>query len=183
MTESEKYLNALIEQNNKITLEIYKKFYPKIERFVLQNNGKQQDAQDVFHDALLYLILKHKEKPLSINSFEAYLFTACKNIWRNFLTKKRVMKDDIIIPMDRETNLILSILEQQRMDFYQEKFQELSNNCKEILGNYFNGMSYQEIVEEFSYKSINTVRQRVFKCKTKLIKLIKLDCRYNKLRQ
>ena len=49
-----------------------------------------------------------------------------------------------------------------------------SDNCKEILSSYFNGLSYEEILKEYAYASINTVRQRVFKCRTKLINLIKI---------
>lgn len=181
MSESEIYLNALVERNNKVTLVIYKKFYLKIERFILKNNGEKKDAQDIFHDALMYLIIRHKKEPLQIKSFEAFFFTICKNIWRTNLKNKRVIKYSPEILIDRETNLSLFILEQERLEFYQEKFQLLSPNCKEILGSYFNGMSYKEILEDLSYSSINTVRQRVFKCRTKITKLIKDDIRYHKL--
>ena len=182
MTESEIYLTALIKGDNKIISEIYLKFYPKIKTFIFNNKGRESDAQDVFHDALMYLIIKHKEKPLIINSFEGYLFTICKNIWRSTLKNKRVINNDVISLIEKESDLSLKILEQERHEFYLDIFQLLSSNCKEILGNYFNGMSYQEIVTELSYNSINTVRQRVFKCKSKLISLIKKDDRYNTLK-
>lgn len=183
MQESEKYLQALIKGNNKIILEIYNKFFPKINSFIMRNNGKEDDAKDVFHDALMYLITKHKEKTLVLGSFEGYLFTICKNIWRSTIKNKKewVMKDGVLPLVDKEDEQSLFFLEQNRLEFYQEKFQLLSDNCKEILGNYFNGMSYEDIMNDLSYNSINVVRQRVFKCRAKVVQLIKADSRYKKL--
>ncbi|NQY05642.1 MAG: sigma-70 family RNA polymerase sigma factor [Flavobacteriaceae bacterium] len=180
MQETNPQLEALINGDNKAIREIYDMYFPKVRSFILQNKGKDDDVQDVFHDALIYLITTHKEKPLQIRSFEAYFFTICKNIWRRTLKKdkKQVMNDDVVTLVDKETDLSLFILEQKRLEFYKEKFQLLSENCREILGNYFNGMSYEEILEDLAYASINTVRQRVFKCKAKIIQLIKADKRF-----
>jgi RNA polymerase sigma factor (sigma-70 family) len=181
MLESKIYLKALLEGDNKIISEIYTKFYPKVASYILKNNGNEEEVKDVFQDALMYLIITYRNKPIQISSFEGYFFTICKNIWKTSIKneKRRVMKEVVLPLLDKETELSVLILEQQRLEFYQEMFQALSGNCKEILGNYFNGMSYQEILEDLSYSSINTVRQRVFKCKAKLIQLIKKDIRYN----
>ncbi|MGB1282970.1 MAG: RNA polymerase sigma factor [Polaribacter sp.] len=181
MSESEIYLTALLEGNNKIISKIYTKFYPKVASYILRNNGREEEIQDVFQDALMYLIITHRKKSLKISSFGGYFFTVCKNMWKTSIKNKnkRVIKDGVVPLVNKETELSIHILEQQRLEFYQEMFQKLSSNCKEILGNYFNGMSYQEILEDLSYSSINTVRQRVFKCKAKLIQLIKKDSRYN----
>lgn len=181
--DENKYLQALTTGNQKLIEEVYHKFYPKIHSFILRNNGKSADAKDVFHDALLYLIAIQKEKTLEIQSFEGYLFTICKNMWRRSLKNKQewVMIDDIAPPQSKETNLSRFMVEQARLDFYQEKFQLLSDNCKEILSSYFNNVGYDEIAKELAYSSINTVRQRVFKCKAKITKLIKEDPRFHKL--
>lgn len=184
MSESEIYLNALLKGDNRIISVIYKKYFHKVSRFVINNKGGEDDAKDVFHDALMYLLVKHREKPLKLNSFEAYLFTTCKNIWRVSLkNKKKWVTDTGIIPLeDKEPDLGLKILIQERLELYKDVFQKLSDNCREVLGNYFNGMSYQEILEDLAYSSLNTVRQRVFKCKTKLVALIKNDIRFNLLK-
>ncbi|PHS08576.1 MAG: RNA polymerase subunit sigma [Kordia sp.] len=182
MQESEKYLQALIDGDNKIILDIYNRFHPKIQVFILRNNGRHEDVQDVFHDALMYLIMKHRESPLQIASFEAYLFTICKNIWRSTLKNKKewVMKDGVLPLVNKEDSLATFTIEQKHLEFYQEKFQLLSDNCKEILSIYFNGMSYEEIMKDLSYNSINVVRQRVYKCRAKVVQLIKADFRYKK---
>lgn len=182
MKDSERFINALISGNEKVTLEIYNKLFPKIKSFVLKNRGDSQDASDVFHDGLMYIIVTQKEKRTEIKSFEAYLFTVCKNIWKRTL-KNQVMKTDTLTLVDKEEALSSFVIEQQLQDFYIEKFDLLSQNCKEILGSYFNGLSYEELLTEYAYASINTVRQRVFKCRAKLIKLIKEDKKYQKIKK
>ena len=182
MEDSERYINALITGNEKVTIDIYSKLFPKIKAYVVKNRGDAQDAADVFHDGLMYIIVTQKEKRTEIKSFEAYLFVVCKNIWKRTL-KNKVIKKDPITLVDTEEALSTFTLEQQMQDFYIRKFNELSANCKEILGSYFNGFSYEELVTEYAYASINTVRQRVFKCRAKLIKLIKEDRTYQKIKQ
>lgn len=183
MIEASRYLKALHEKDDRIVLEIYKKFYPKIESFILKKSGSRDEAQDIFQDALLYLIIKHSEKELQINSFEAFLFVICKNMWYSKIksNKNRVMNELTNIPIDREEHLSLYLFKENQMELYLTNFQKLSENCKNILSNYFNGLSYEEIVNELAYSSINTVRQRVFKCRTKIIQLIKADANYTNL--
>jgi len=177
----DKYLDALISGNEKVLKEIYSKMFLKVQSFVLNNKGQKDDAYDVFHDALLYIITKQKEKRTPIQSFEAYLFVICKNLWKRKL-KTRVIKLEVSTQEDKVTDLSQFMREQEIHDFYIEKFRQLSPNCKEIIGNYFNGWSYEDILNEYDYSSINTVRQRVFKCRTKLTQLIKNDSRYQNLK-
>ncbi len=185
MDETQEYLTALLEGDDLVILNIYDRFFPKVKSFIIENKGKEEDVQDVFHDALMYLLVKHRESPLQIQSFEAYFFTICKNIWRRELKNKktRVIDNKTVHLIDKETDLSLFILEQKQLEVYLEKFQLLSDNCKEILSSYYNKLSYEEILEDLSYGSINTVRQRVFKCRAKIIKLIKEDNRYRKLKK
>jgi len=141
MSEKNNHIEALVKGDEKAILEIYNLFFPKVKSFIIRNKGKEEDAKDTFHDALIYLIMKQKEKPLEIKSFEGYLFTICKNLWRSKLKNQKewVMKDDVLLLHHKEDDLCFFILEQKRLEFYQEKFQLLSDNCKEILSNYFNG--------------------------------------------
>lgn len=182
MKDSERFIDALITGNERVIKEIYNHLFPKIKSYVMKNRGDSQDASDVFHDGLMYIIVTQKEKKSEIKSFEAYLFVVCKNIWLKTL-KNKVIKTDTLTLVDKEEELSTFIIEQQLYDFYIEKFELLSENCNEILSGYFNGMTYEELVIEYAYASINAVRQRVFKCRTKLINLIKEDNKYQKIKQ
>jgi len=180
MEKENRYVAALLNNDESIIREIYKLNFSKVSGFVKSNKGDNEDALDVFHDALLYIIVTQKEKEYTIRFFEAYLLTICKNIWKRTV-KKRVMNSDLPTLVDDETDLGLFILEQQCHDLYIEKFQALSENCQSLLSEYFNGFSYENLMNSYGYTTINTVRQRIFKCRTKLISLIKKDTLYKKI--
>ncbi|WP_103068343.1 RNA polymerase sigma factor [Aquimarina sediminis] len=179
-----RFITALVEGDSVIISEIYERFFPKALRFILQNKGSHAQAKDVFQESLVYIVIGVRERNLTIDCFEAYLFTICKNMWRRELEKqkKRVIKDNLATLVDKDTDFALFMLEQEQLELYREKFNLLSDNCKEVLSLFFNDTPYEEIIEELSYATINTARQRIFKCKSKLIKMIKSDNRFKKNR-
>ena len=90
MFDKENYLKGLSSGDVTIIKKIYNDNYTKVKAFVLQNKGQAQDAEDVFQKALLQLTVRYKKEPFEIHSsFEAYLFTVCKNLWRRELNKSK----------------------------------------------------------------------------------------------
>lgn len=184
MNKAKKYLNALIEGDSGLILIIYEKCFPFVRKFVLQNSGKTEDAQDIFQKALLQITVRYQKEQFEIkNTFEAYLYTVCKNLWRRELnkSKRRVTNKGIVELVTEEKDHAMAIVEQKRQELFTEKLQEISENCKNILTLFFAKIPYNQIAKEYGYRSETVVRQRVFKCKKKLIELIKKDPRYQLL--
>ena len=184
MNKTTYFIEGLSTKNEKVILEIYKIVFPKVVRFVVNNSGQQSDAEDTFQNALLQLAVRYKKEPFEIKtSFEAYLFTVCKNLWRRELnkSKKWVTNDNIVQLQSKEEDLALGTLEQERWELFAEHLKTISENCRKVLQLFFNKVSYGDIVEKMGYNSETVVRQRVFKCKTKLTEMIKKDRRYKSL--
>jgi len=178
------YLNALLKGDEKIIVKIYGDMLPKVVSFIKNNKGTQQDAQEIFQKALYQLTARVKIRNFEINtSFEAYLFTACKNLWRRELNnrKKEVRNDGVFELVSEERDNSNAVLEQERWELFEEKITLLSENCKKLLTLYFKKTSYKAIVEKFNYANENTAFQRVFKCKKRLADLVKLDKRFQEL--
>lgn len=186
MTDKTEYLTSLLTNDSKGIMKIYTLVFPRVRKFVLQNKGQQQDAEDIFQKALIQITVRYKKEQFEINSsFEAYLFTSCKNLWRKELnkSKNRVTNSEIVELVPEEREMALSILEQKRWELFKEKLNLISDNCKKVLTLFFNGVSYPEIVKKMKYSSETVARQRVFKCKTKLSDAIKTDKRYISLKK
>ncbi len=180
------YLEGLSNGDNKVIADIYNRTYPKVVKFVLNNSGNPVDAEDVFQKALLQFIARYRLKKFVIkDSFEGYFFQACKNLWRRELNnrKKQVTKENIKELISEEHDMALATLEQEKWELFQEKLEELSENCKTILQLFFKKTPYVEIAEKMKYASDNVLRQRIFKCKKKLSELIKKDFRYTLLKE
>ncbi|MEQ6123682.1 sigma-70 family RNA polymerase sigma factor [Pseudotenacibaculum sp. MALMAid0570] len=181
MKNSSYFLNALATGNSLEIQSIYKDCFPFVRKFVMQNKGNTEDAEDIFQKALLQIAVRYKKEKFEIkNTFEAYLYTVCKNLWRRELnkSKNRVTNNGVVELVTEEKDQAIAIVEQKRQELFTEKLQLISDNCKKILNLFFAKISYAEIAREYDYSSETVVRQRVFKCKKQLMGLIKKDHRY-----
>ena len=184
MTDNSFFLEALINNNSKVISGIYKTNFFKVRTFVIKNKGQQQDAEDIFQKALLQLAIRYKKEKFVIStSFEAYLYTVCKNLWRRELNKSKikVTNSEFVEPKGDNEDIALAVLEQKRWELFTESLSLISENCQQILKSYFSKTSYADMVVKFKYNSETVVRQRVFKCKNKLKELVRKDQRFNSL--
>ncbi|WP_299519429.1 sigma-70 family RNA polymerase sigma factor [Winogradskyella sp.] len=184
MNDPSFFLEGLISNNETVVKNIYEGSFRKVLSFIANNNGQKEDAEDIFQKALLQLVVRYKKERFVINtSFEAYLFTVCKNLWRRELnkSKKEVTNLTIVELKDDDEDIARAIVEQKRWELFTECLDKISDNCRVILKLFFEKVSYAKIVEKLHYNSETVARQRVFKCKNKLKELIRKDVRYREL--
>jgi RNA polymerase sigma factor (sigma-70 family) len=184
LTDNSFYLKALLNNDSKIIKAIYEDNFYKVKSFIMKNSGQQQDAEDIFQKALMQLAVRYKKERFVIkSSFDAYLFTVCKNLWRRELNKSktRVTNYKLVELKDDNQEIALAVLEQKRWELFTESLELISENCKQILKLFFAKISYAEIMNRFNYNSETVVRQRVFKCKNSLKEHVKKDKRFKNL--
>ena len=163
---------------------LYDTLFPKFASYVSKNSGTYSDAEEIFHKALYQIIARAKTSGVEIKtSFEAYFFTVCKNLWlKDLIKRKKEVRNEGVIELrgdhDDHTE---DIIHQERWELFEEMFEKLSENCNQLLKDYFKKVPYSEIVKKFNYSSENTAFQRIFKCKRKLKELIKADQRFKRL--
>lgn len=180
------YLDGIRNRDRAVVEDIYAQFLPQVISFVMRNQGSRDDARDIFNLVIYQLTARLEREDIEIRStFEGYLFTACKNMWRRNLKKierERVTQDTVRELYYEEREMVQSTLEQEKWDLFREKLETLSDNCKSVLQMFFKKMSSKAIMEELDYASETTVRQRIFKCKKQLTRLVRDDSRYDELK-
>ncbi|SED63388.1 RNA polymerase sigma factor, sigma-70 family [Tenacibaculum sp. MAR_2010_89] len=183
--EGKFFLEAIEKNDSSVIKTIYEQSFYGIKQFVLQNKGNSEDAEDVFQKALLQIAVRLKKEKFEIkSSFEGFLYTVCRNLWRRELNKRknRVTNNEVIEQVSEERDTALSYLEIKKQELFVEKLGMLSENCRNILNLFFAKVPYAEILATTEYNSETVIRQRVFKCKKKLTELIRGDVRYMKLK-
>ncbi len=176
------FVDGFLKGDPEVLHTIYTRSFPMVLRYIRSHDGTRKDAEDIFHNALLNIFVKLKQQNIQIQSFENYLFTVCRNAWRREATKNRVTNPDVIPLVGEDADRASFYVEQEQYDLFQEKFKALSQQCRDILKMVFNKNTYAEIVNHFGYSSQTVARQRVFKCKARLVQLIKKDPRYRRLK-
>ncbi len=174
----QRYINAIAEGNDEVVKEIYERYSEKIARFVKKNNGNQEEAKDLFQDALLIIYLQTKrEKGLKLTCpFEAYLYTICKFRWINRLQKKS--NTEVTLP-DNFPYIDLSsieedIMKRERRALYSKHFQKLGEQCRDILQLHFNGTKLKQVAEKYQI-SYDSIKQKISRCRKALTASIRND--------
>ncbi len=177
-----------IRRNDTIVLQyIYKNFYSKINFFIKKNSGDDDDANDVFQEAIIIIFRKLKANELVLDcTFETYLYSVCRFLWLKQLDKRKVEKEKIKDNHEYHEDIYDDGLERvvdlnERYRLYQKHFTNLGKDCQKVLQLYFDKVPLKNIAQIMGFKSEKYAKKRKFKCKEYLIKNIKQDLEYNKI--
>jgi DNA-directed RNA polymerase specialized sigma24 family protein len=84
------YIEGLRHNNDAVIRSVYKKFYPVIARLVLNNSGTEQEAKDVFQEAVLVLYHHAQQQQFVLScALQTYLYSVARRLWLKQLHKKQ----------------------------------------------------------------------------------------------
>lgn len=184
MTDSE-IIKGIRDKNNKILRVLYEKSLPSVRKFVLDNSGNYDDANDVLQEGIIMIYQKVREASEELNiSVPGYLVATCKNIWLMKLRrmKKMIVNSDKVEHLERsQENLIFDIIQAEKDNLYRKHFLKLEEGCSTLLTYVFDGKTMTEIADLLNI-SIGYARKKKFLCKERLMNSIKNDEVYNELK-
>ncbi len=180
-------LNGILRNDTIILQFIYKNFYSKINFFIKKNSGDDDDANDIFQEAIIIIYRKLKANELVLDcTFDTYLYSVCRFLWLKQLDKRKVEKEKIKDNHDYNEDIYDDGLDKvadlnERYKLYQKHFTNLGKDCQKILQLYFDKVPLKSIAQIMGFKSEKYAKKRKFKCKEYLIKSIKQDLEYTKI--
>jgi RNA polymerase sigma factor (sigma-70 family) len=185
----QKYIYGLLINDMVLTNELYAKFSGKIKAMVLQNNGNETDAADVFQEALLSIYKSAKNKNFTLTCpLDAFLYMVCKNKWLNELSKRNSQKIKFTetenfenIGYDSFKQTEEDNLRKQRKDLLMEKLAKLGEGAQQLLLLSWSGKSMEEVAE-ILHVSYGYARKKKSEAMAKLIKLVKQSPEFNNLK-
>lgn len=140
-------------------------------KMVLRNSGSEDEAKDVFQDALVVFWEKVVSEKLVLTSkISTYLFSICQNLWRKELDRKTRHAGELTV--DKPDNFDPD--KQERIDAMRKCLQMLGESCRQILMlYYFDDLSMQEIAQQMGLANADTAKTKKYKCKQELDNLVK----------
>lgn len=165
---------------------MYDNMFPTIKKFVENYSGSEEDAQDIFQEAIIVVYHKIADRHLELtSSFKTFFFAICKNLlFKRYsrMVDKTKLENHInseLLVYEGELAEELQIGEDvMKMGLYRKHFLQLEEDCQKMLKLYFKKTSYKEIAEIMGYKNENYAKTRKFLCKEKLRKRIINDPLY-----
>jgi RNA polymerase sigma factor (sigma-70 family) len=183
--KAEEIIDGLRNRDTNVLDFVYKSFFQQIKVFINKNSGSDEDAQDIYQDAVLVIYQKIKSDNLTLNcSFNTYLYSVCRLLWLKQLEKRKKSQeyvDDSKKIIELDDDILKLYNSNERYVIYQDHFKKLSQNCQKILELYMARIQLKEIANILGYKSDQYVKKRKHQCKEKLVSSIKNDPRYKEL--
>ena len=149
---------------------------PKINSFIKSNNGSDDEAFDVFQDAVVILF-----KQVSLNKFDekydigGFLFSVSRNLWINRVKKinKHVPVDNTLSRFQVSSHLD-EVFDEERRGIVRYLFNKLDYRCKELLKlSIYQQLTMEDIAGRLEMASEDAAKTANYRCKKKLVQLVK----------
>jgi len=185
-SSTEKIVQGIKEQNEKIFLLIYQKYFPHTRSLVKLNKGCDSDAEDIFQEALIIVYTKIKNGDLKLKcSFSTYLYSVSRFLWLKELEKRKrrnVTSYQEMPYIELDNDIIERCVENERRKLYLKHFYQLSEACQRLLTLFIQGISIKEITAIMGYSTDQHTKNRRYRCKKSLIDKIRNDPDYRELK-
>lgn len=155
---------------------LYKELYPVILKMIQKNSGSEEEAADIFQDAIVVFYEKVRKNDFALScTIKTYLYSVSKNIWYNNLKikKRHINLDDDIAEVPIDQNSLHVILENERDQILLKMVSRLGENCRRILKlYYYDRLRMKEIAVKMKFANDNVAKNKKSKCLKKLKELV-----------
>ena len=155
---------------------LYRDYFPMVLNMIVQNNGTEAEAKDVFQEAVIVLYDNVRRRDFALTSqLKTYIYAVCRRLWLKQLTvRERTFRDVVayedVLAVDEdlawheEKDLQLAMME--------KALDELGEPCRTIIHDfYMENRSMQEICDKFGYTNADNAKNQKYKCLQRLKKL------------
>ncbi|MFA0964638.1 RNA polymerase sigma factor [Roseivirga sp. BDSF3-8] len=149
---------------------LYKKHYRMMVRMIISNNGTEQEAQDIYQDALIVFWQKAASGELVLTSkISTYLYSICLNLWRKELDRKSRLSNE-----EKDGEEYMDNDREERVRIIHDCIAQLGDTCQKLLTlYYFDGLSMEDIAVKIGLANSDTAKTKKYKCKKRLDSLVK----------
>ncbi|MEN8203797.1 MAG: sigma-70 family RNA polymerase sigma factor [Bacteroidota bacterium] len=180
----EEIIAGLRKRDNRVLQYIYKNTFNPVKQLILNNAGSENDAEDIFQEALIIIFKKLKEEQNFelTSAFPTYIYSISRLLWLKTL---RNIKKIEIDPLNKDHEERIEFEppspvqdKDLRMAIYQRTLALIPEDCQKILRLTAQDLSSSEIARQLGFRSEGYVRKRRHFCKEYLVNKIKEDPDY-----
>jgi len=180
-------IEGIRKRDNRLLTLVYKELFPVVRYYVLSNGGTSDDAKDVFQEAIIVIFKQISHNSFEIKTgFEAYLYGISRLVWLKTLRNRATHDRSILQIEEPESSYLPSenmVEEELELRLFRKYYLKLGVECQKMLRLFSEGTPYEEIALLMGYKSEKIVRNKKYKCKETLIKMIQEDPEYRMIRK
>ncbi len=170
------FISGLKLDDDKVLSALYKKFYPPVLKHILNNNGNEQEAQDIYQETILVLYNNCKKNNFELQcSLQTYVYSISKRLWLKQLNKNKSLfklNDDDGSYVDVANEVNEHKEKEVQFSKMNSSLLELGEPCKTLIEDfYIRQLSMEEIAEKFGYTNADNAKNQKYKCLQRLKRL------------
>jgi RNA polymerase sigma factor (sigma-70 family) len=157
---------------------IYTQFFPSISRMIVNNNGSNEEAKDIFQEAVMVLYDRVTQQDFELKSkLKTFLYAVSRRLWLKQLNRKGSSTNTSDISdyedlLHVEEDIEKHVEIESRFTQMESSLEQLGEPCKTILNDfYIASLSMQDICEKFGYTNTDNAKTQKYKCLQRLKKL------------
>lgn len=157
---------------------IYTQFFPSISRMIINNNGSNEEAKDIFQEAVMVLYDRVTQQDFELKSkLKTFLYAVSRRLWLKQLNRKGSSTNTSDISdyedlLHVEEDIEKHVEVESRFTQMESSLEQLGEPCKTILNDfYIANLSMQDICEKFGYTNTDNAKTQKYKCLQRLKKL------------
>lgn len=177
LQEDQELIDGIAKGSTESLRIVYKDNFPLVLQYIVKNSGSEEDAKDVFQEAIIVLYDKINKGDFKLTSrLQTYIYSVSRYIWLKKLNSNEHLSTTIYQELE-ETLMVENDLEESQakeLQFHlmEESLSLLGEPCQTIIKDfYIHDLSMQEICEKFGYTNANNAKTQKYKCLQRLKKL------------
>ncbi|MEL6193926.1 MAG: sigma-70 family RNA polymerase sigma factor [Bacteroidota bacterium] len=157
---------------------LYRKHVTLIIKLVTDNTGTEEEARDVFQDALVIFYEQVRRETFSLKAkISTYLYAVARNLWLNTLKKRKLAHKFQLIQEKEgvgvEESPMVGVLSKEREWIVKQAMEELKEDCRKILIlSVFEHLPMKEIYQKMGFQNEQIARNKKHKCLKYLKKIV-----------
>ncbi|MDZ4745266.1 MAG: sigma-70 family RNA polymerase sigma factor [bacterium] len=154
--------------NNNAFGQLYKEHFGMVKRFITNNHGRADDAEDIFQDTMLVLFEKLRQDNFELSaSIKTYIMAISKNLW---LKKLRTANREIELTAMHSNQFFDEIdsainEEKSYRDKLQNYLNKITDHCRGLIHDmFFKEKTIEQIQKDHGYSTKHNAQNQKHKC-------------------
>ena len=180
LTDDELLMGLADGSDNALT-QLYRRYFPMVLHFVTGNSGSEDEAKDIYQEALIVLFEKVRGGSFELHcQLKTYIYSVSRRLWLKQLAhKSRFMVNDTetlatdSAAVGQMSDDLTDHEERDRQfDLMADSLERLGEPCRTLLDDfYIQHLSMQAITEKFGYTNADNAKTQKYKCLMRLKRL------------
>lgn len=164
--------------DSRIISKMYKLFFPSVAYMITNNSGTQEEARDIFQEAVMVLYDKITHQNFELNcKLNTFLYAVSRRLWLKQLSRRGHTSNTTDISDFEDILKVEDDIQQHqelenKFEQMEEAMNQLGEPCKTLLQDFYIGnLSMQDITEKFGYTNSDNAKTQKYKCLQRLKKI------------